>query len=136
MRGTLFAGSPQGRSAATATATAWSDDEDEDDSDTDAALRGMSPPKTLQFSLPESRVVRTPVREAGRRIVEGVVRSAAEEGEILEDVDVDVDVAGMELRLDFEGDEGTGYQFEDQEEGGSPSVVRGMGAGGDGEDAF
>ena len=50
--------------------------EDEDE-DTGAVLfGGMSPPKTIQFALPPSKLMQTPAREASRRIVEDILISA------------------------------------------------------------
>ena len=36
----------------------------------------MSPPKTMQFHVPQSRLLRTPAREASKRIVEDLLMSA------------------------------------------------------------
>ncbi|KAI7216355.1 hypothetical protein KC333_g4877 [Hortaea werneckii] len=44
--------------------------DDEDDSG------GMSPPKTMQFHVPQSRLVQTPAREASRKIVEDLLMTA------------------------------------------------------------
>ncbi|KAF1968510.1 hypothetical protein BU23DRAFT_514516 [Bimuria novae-zelandiae CBS 107.79] len=46
-----------------------SDSEDEDD-------LGFSPPKTVQFHIPQSKVLQTPAREASRRIVEDLLLTA------------------------------------------------------------
>jgi DASH complex subunit ASK1 len=48
-------------------------DESEDEDDT---LAAMSPPKTMQFHVPQSRLVQTPAREASRRIVEDLLLTA------------------------------------------------------------
>ena len=40
----------------------------------------MSPPKTLQFHVPQSRLLQTPAREASRRIVEDLLLTAGVDG--------------------------------------------------------
>ncbi|KAL7796524.1 DASH complex subunit Ask1 domain-containing protein [Trichoderma ceciliae] len=45
------------------------------DSDEDGNL-GMSPPKTIQFALPPSKLLQTPAREASRRIVDDILLDA------------------------------------------------------------
>jgi len=51
----------------------WDSDSDEDDA------FGMSPPKTMQFAVPQSRLLQTPAREASRRIVEDLLMTAGAE---------------------------------------------------------
>ncbi|KAK4906702.1 hypothetical protein LTR28_000564, partial [Elasticomyces elasticus] len=46
------------------------------DSDEDTADLGVSPPKTMQFHVPQSRLLQTPAREASRRIVEDLLMTA------------------------------------------------------------
>ncbi|KAI4180016.1 MAG: hypothetical protein LQ346_007081 [Caloplaca aetnensis] len=46
------------------------------DSDDDGDGLGMSPPKTMQFHVPQSRLLRTPAREASKRIVEDLLLTA------------------------------------------------------------
>jgi hypothetical protein len=48
---------------------------DDSDDDSDHEL-GMSPPVTMQFSLPASKLVKTPARTAAMNIVEEVLRTA------------------------------------------------------------
>lgn len=67
----------------------WESDSDEDD-----AL-DFSPPKTMQFHVPQSRLLQTPAREASKRIVEDLLLTA-----------------GGDITDEFEGEED------------SPSVVR------------
>ncbi|KAI1339497.1 Spc98 family-domain-containing protein [Xylariaceae sp. FL0016] len=50
-------------------------DWDSDDDDTDA-FGGMSPPKTIQFAMPQSKLMQTPAREASRRIVDDIMITA------------------------------------------------------------
>ncbi|KAK4544513.1 hypothetical protein LTR36_004085 [Oleoguttula mirabilis] len=49
----------------------FSDDDSDDDDELD-----MSPPKTMQFHVPQSRLMQTPAREASRRIVEDLLLTA------------------------------------------------------------
>ncbi|KJZ79948.1 hypothetical protein HIM_00662 [Hirsutella minnesotensis 3608] len=51
----------------------WDSDEDGEDGDLYA---GMSPPKTIQFALPPSKLLQTPAREASRRIVDDILIDA------------------------------------------------------------
>ncbi|KAI9874589.1 MAG: DASH complex subunit ask1 [Pleopsidium flavum] len=53
----------------------WDSDSDSD-GDGDGLLEGMSPPKTMQFHVPQSRLLQTPAREASKRIVEDILRTA------------------------------------------------------------
>lgn len=48
----------------------WESDEDDDE------FAGMSPPKTIQFALPPSKLMQTPAREASRRIVDDILITA------------------------------------------------------------
>ncbi|KAI1379339.1 DASH complex subunit Ask1-domain-containing protein [Hypoxylon crocopeplum] len=47
----------------------WESDEDDD-------FGGISPPKTIQFALPPSKLLQTPAREASRRIVDDILITA------------------------------------------------------------
>jgi DASH complex subunit ASK1 len=47
-----------------------------DDSDDDDVSFLMSPPKTIQFSMPRSKLLATPAKEASRRIVNDILRTA------------------------------------------------------------
>ncbi|KAI7468248.1 hypothetical protein KC351_g13732 [Hortaea werneckii] len=49
---------------------------EEGSSDEEDAFGGMSPPKTMQFHVPQSRLVQTPAREASRKIVEDLLMTA------------------------------------------------------------
>ncbi|KAK4035360.1 chromatin modification-related protein EAF7-domain-containing protein [Parachaetomium inaequale] len=57
------------------------DDEITWESDSDG-FGGMSPPKTIQFAVPPSKLLQTPAREASKRIVDNILLTA---GEDLED---------------------------------------------------
>ncbi|POR39487.1 DASH complex subunit ask1 [Tolypocladium paradoxum] len=56
----------------------WGSDEDGDDVDLYA---GMSPPKTIQFALPPSKLLQTPAREASKRIVDDILIDAGADPE-------------------------------------------------------
>ncbi|PNH41644.1 hypothetical protein VD0003_g9936 [Verticillium dahliae] len=51
----------------------WDSDSDE------GAFGGMSPPKTIQFALPPSKLLQTPAREASKRIVDDILMTAGAE---------------------------------------------------------
>ncbi|KAH7375608.1 DASH complex subunit Ask1-domain-containing protein [Plectosphaerella cucumerina] len=51
----------------------WESDSDE------GAFGGMSPPKTIQFALPPSKLLQTPAREASKRIVDDILLTAGAE---------------------------------------------------------
>ncbi|KAI9824397.1 MAG: DASH complex subunit ask1 [Thelocarpon impressellum] len=63
---------PKGRDV---TRTAWDSDSD-DDSDL-----GLSPPKTMHFAVPRQRLLRTPAREASKRIVDDLLLTAGAGGD-------------------------------------------------------
>ncbi|KAI9739184.1 MAG: DASH complex subunit ask1 [Cirrosporium novae-zelandiae] len=52
----------------------WEDDSSDDDFTAD--VMGISPPKTIQFHVPQSRLLQTPAREASRRIVNDLLLTA------------------------------------------------------------
>ncbi|KAK7749964.1 hypothetical protein SLS62_008073 [Diatrype stigma] len=55
----------------------WDSDSDDDTEGGGGGLfGGMSPPKTIQFALPPSKLMRTPAREASKRIVEDILLTA------------------------------------------------------------
>ncbi|KAL4915087.1 DASH complex subunit Ask1-domain-containing protein [Aspergillus aurantiobrunneus] len=51
----------------------WDSDEDQFDEDDEL---GLSPPKTMQFHIPQSRLMKTPAKEASKRIVEQLLFTA------------------------------------------------------------
>ncbi|KAI9860110.1 MAG: DASH complex subunit ask1 [Vezdaea acicularis] len=53
----------------------WESSDSEDDQD-QGYPEGMSPPKTMQFALPRAAVMKTPAREASKRIVEDLLLTA------------------------------------------------------------
>ena len=83
----------------------WDSSEVEDD-------LGISPPKTMQFVVPQSRLLQTPAREASKRIVEDLLYTAGggEDTDDLNDAKYD---DNDDIDLDLVDD--------------SPSVVRKMG---------
>ncbi|KAJ6444468.1 Helicase-like transcription factor [Purpureocillium lavendulum] len=56
----------------------WESDGEDEDGDLYA---GMSPPKTIQFALPPSKLLQTPAREASRRIVDDILIDAGADPE-------------------------------------------------------
>ncbi|KAK5998451.1 DASH complex subunit ask1 [Cladobotryum mycophilum] len=54
----------------------WDSDEEDED-----LYGGMSPPKTIQFALPPSKLLQTPAREASRRIVDDILLDAGADSE-------------------------------------------------------
>ncbi|CCC08159.1 unnamed protein product [Sordaria macrospora k-hell] len=50
----------------------WESDSEQD------PFGGMSPPKTIQFALPPSKLLQTPAREASKKIVENLLLTAGE----------------------------------------------------------
>ncbi|KAH0848909.1 hypothetical protein AYO21_10645 [Fonsecaea monophora] len=85
-------------------------DSDDDDLDDDI-LFDQSPPKTMQFHVPQNRLLRTPAKEASKRIVEDILTNAG------------IDYG--EEELDFTQDiETEGFEMDGDGEPTSPSVVR------------
>jgi DASH complex subunit ASK1 len=66
----------------------------DDDSDEDDDLAEMSPPKTMQFHVPQSRLLQTPAREASKRIVDDLLMTAGADN--TDDIEAD----DWELELD------------------------------------
>ncbi|KAK2748076.1 DASH complex subunit ask1 [Onygenales sp. PD_40] len=58
----------------------WDSDDDlgidDDDDDDVTALYGHSPPKTMQFHVPQTRLLKTPAKEASKRIVSELLYTA------------------------------------------------------------
>ncbi|KAK6537561.1 DASH complex subunit ask1 [Orbilia ellipsospora] len=52
------------------------DDEFDDDDDDDFKRLGFSPPVTMQFTLPPSRLMQTPAKQASKMLVNDIMRSA------------------------------------------------------------
>ncbi|KAH8681020.1 DASH complex subunit Ask1-domain-containing protein [Xylariales sp. PMI_506] len=80
----VFAGmgaSNKGKAAAKDEIT-WESDDDEETGD--VLFGGMSPPKTIQFALPPSKLLQTPAREASKRIVQDILLTAGAAPEYLE----------------------------------------------------
>jgi len=58
----------------------------DDDSDDDLLLpAGLSPPKTIRFDLPPSKLIATPAKAASRRIVRDILHTAGADDTILTD---------------------------------------------------
>lgn len=64
-----------------------------DEEDTEDGLLDMSPPKTMQFHIPQSRLMQTPAREASKRIVEDLLLTAG--------ADNTDDIEGADDEIDF-----------------------------------
>ncbi|KAB8337294.1 hypothetical protein FH972_021595 [Carpinus fangiana] len=121
-RKTLFseeiaaAGAKEKAKTPTTSGREWEIDYDDETSDFDYDM-GMSPPKTMQFHVPQSRLLQTPAKEASKRIVEELMMTAGA-GDVTDTL--------SELQID----EGRYDEFEDgaDYEAGmgddSPSVVR------------
>lgn len=77
----------------------WDSDSDDDDGDMGV---GRSPPKTIQFHVPQPRLLRTPAREASKRIVEDLLLTAG--GNVTDDLEEDSPSVVQRARL---GDEDT-----------------------------
>ncbi|KAJ5727760.1 hypothetical protein N7493_005580 [Penicillium malachiteum] len=71
----------------------WDSDDDFDDD------LGPSPPKTMQFHIPQSRLMQTPAREASKRIV-GDLLATAGAGDITDDLDESPSVIRRTERLE------------------------------------
>ncbi|KAL4738037.1 DASH complex subunit Ask1-domain-containing protein [Aspergillus similis] len=54
----------------------WDSDDEQFTYDDDDNELGLSPPKTMQFHIPQSRLMKTPAKEASRRIVEQLLFTA------------------------------------------------------------
>ncbi|RKF62359.1 DASH complex subunit ask1 [Erysiphe neolycopersici] len=62
----------------------WESDSEEDAEGIYRKL-GMSPPKTIQFILPQSKILQTPAREASQRIVQDLLATAGVDTSDIED---------------------------------------------------
>ena len=91
----------------------WDSDEDELIDEATGMPYGVSPPKTMQFHVPQSRLLKTPAREASKQIVDNILASAG----------MPRDAHGEEYSDDFEIDVDLEYDDHGAEED-SPSIVR------------
>lgn len=115
-----------------------SDEEDTDDFHGGGGTMGISPPKTMQFHIPASRLLRTPAREASKRIVDDLLAEARADGNESNDDDVaggekgntkweDDEELDLDLSLGSDDEEeedhraGPSHGIGDED---SPSVVR------------
>ncbi|QKX62365.1 uncharacterized protein TRUGW13939_09524 [Talaromyces rugulosus] len=95
----LTPGKPKTTATATIAKDSWNSDDDDDDDDgfgkytTDDDDTGapyeMSPPKTMQFHIPQSRLMKTPAKEASKRIVSDLLATAGGGGSNEDDDDDD-----------------------------------------------
>lgn len=81
----IFSPSPMSKLLKTPLTARKSGLDDDSDSDFEQEL-GMSPPVTMQFSLPASKLIRTPARTAAMNIVEEVLRTAGARGHSLDSI--------------------------------------------------
>lgn len=82
------------------TRTLW-----ESDSDDDEDHLGLSPPKTMQFHIPQSRLLQTPAREASRIIVDDLLATAgADRTDEIEEDDVP-EISPSVVRRKWEDDD-------------------------------
>lgn len=88
----------------------WDSDDDDDIDEATGMPYGASPPKTMQFHVPQSRLLKTPAREASKQILDNIMASAGvgREEDQSEDFDIDLDLS---------------YDDNDMDQT-SPSVVR------------
>ncbi|ESZ98661.1 hypothetical protein SBOR_0899 [Sclerotinia borealis F-4128] len=77
----------------------WESDSDENAEDIYKKL-GMSPPKTIQFSLPQSRLLQTPAREASKRIVEDLLTTAGAGLDSTDELDNSPSIVAMRDEFD------------------------------------
>ncbi|KAK0507448.1 hypothetical protein JMJ35_009971 [Cladonia borealis] len=63
------------------------DSESEEGEGEEGGMMGFSPPKTMQFHIPQGRLMRTPAREASKRIVEDLLLTAG--GNVTDDLEED-----------------------------------------------
>lgn len=92
-----------------------SDEEDEHLNEATGMPHGMSPPKTMQFEIPQSRLLRTPAREASQHIVDSILASAGLDRKAYSNGDEDLEDFDIDLDLEYD---------ENDMEMDSPSVVR------------
>lgn len=91
----------------------WDSDEEDAVDEATGIPYGASPPKTLQFHIPQSRLLKTPAREASKQIVDNILASAG----------VNRNILGEEYSEDFEIDLDLDEDNNAMDEN-SPSVVR------------
>ncbi|MCJ1278364.1 DASH complex subunit ask1 [Puttea exsequens] len=82
-RGTSTVGGGAGQAAVAGEGEGWDSDEDEEGE----VGEGISPPKTMQFHIPQRRLIKTPAREASKRIVEDLLMTAG--GSVTDDLEED-----------------------------------------------
>lgn len=75
-----------GRGIAQQQDVGWDSESDEGGDGEDGGM-GFSPPKTMQFHIPQGRLMRTPAREASKRIVEDLLLTAG--GNVTDDLEED-----------------------------------------------
>ena len=115
-------------STTSATAGIWDSDSDLDDSNLDNL--GHSPPKTMQFHIPQSRLLKTPAKEASKRIVEDILLTAGI-GRTPNGKNGEGDLSDDDIDFDF-GDDN--YDDDGEEDGAAGGASNGGSRGMMGED--
>ncbi|KAF2194248.1 hypothetical protein K469DRAFT_744899 [Zopfia rhizophila CBS 207.26] len=72
----------------------------ESDSEEEEDGLDFSPPKTMQFHIPQSRLLQTPAREASKRIVEDLLMTAG--GDITDDIEEDDSPSVVRRQVDLD----------------------------------
>ncbi|KAL8733162.1 MAG: hypothetical protein Q9181_003693 [Wetmoreana brouardii] len=78
-------------------------DSDSDDDDGEGLVGGMSPPKTMQFHVPQSRLLRTPGIEASKKIVQDLLLTAG--GNVKDEYEDDESSPSVVKRAGMEEDD-------------------------------
>ncbi|KAI9762063.1 MAG: Rho-type gtpase-activating protein [Chaenotheca gracillima] len=125
-------GNVTGRTATGHRGGVW-DSDSEDDTDMGFPA-GMSPPKTMQFAVPTSRLLRTPAREASKAIVSNLLQSAGlNTASTVPDDEIDYfdyDAPSDDESTDLNPGAGVRRNPSGREGSISPSLVIGRGVGG------
>ncbi|KEF55162.1 uncharacterized protein A1O9_08816 [Exophiala aquamarina CBS 119918] len=88
---------PLASTAPTRTPGVWDSDEDDLDDDLDFA---QSPPKTMQFHVPQNRLLKTPAKEASKRIVDDILTTAGLDYDDDEEIDFSQELETREFDID------------------------------------
>ena len=80
----------------------WDSDDEDDIDEATGMPYGASPPKTMQFHVPQSRLLKTPAREASKQIVDNILASAGvgREEEHSDEFDIDLDLSYDDNEMD------------------------------------
>ncbi|KAI5814207.1 DASH complex subunit Ask1-domain-containing protein [Pyronema omphalodes] len=118
--GTIKSKTPAKNTAGTTGGTKYGGYDFGDSDDDDIFLPpGFSPPKTMQFSIPASKLIATPAREASRRIVKDILQTAGADDTITTATDTTTRDTGE--RKSFVGEDSS---FLEDLRGGPKRVVK------------